>query len=268
MLGFSSASCWSIASPPVRRECLVRLANLRKYCADVIMGNGHFALKLCHGGVVGGQLLSGLQCMSERLEPRLVLAGLHLQQPDIVVDARQQSPEIGDGGVVRGELSVDPERLTEGLQRRGRLAHLPEEEAKVIVRESQIAPEFGDGGVVLDELLIHHERLPIRRERRRRHASLPLNDARLTRLLAMSFRNSKSAGCSSTSRVRVSSQLWRADRASDFFPVSSRTIPMPRSHTAEQGETPVGTRPGWGRPSSRPRASFNRARASADGRSR
>ena len=50
------------------------------------------------------------QRLPVRLQRLVRLAGMPLQNADVVVGARQVAPEVGDGGVVIGQLLLDRQR--------------------------------------------------------------------------------------------------------------------------------------------------------------
>ena len=160
------------------------------------------------GGVVVGQLLLDRQRPPVRLQRLDRLAGLRLQIADVVVADRQAASEVGDGGVVVGQLLLDRQRPPVRLQRLDRLAGLRLQNADVVVAVRQAASESVTAGLSSASFCWI---ATARRYDSSASTGLPVCDCRMPMLLWVSarrLRNSVTAGLSSASRVRVSTDRW------------------------------------------------------------
>ena len=121
--GWSSVSFWRISNAR-RYDSIASAGRPFRDCRKpmLLWLNARRSAEVGDGGVVLGQLLADLQRPAVRLQRLGRLAGLRLQEADVVVAIRQAAAEVGDGGVGIGQLSSDRQRLAVRLQRLGRLS--------------------------------------------------------------------------------------------------------------------------------------------------
>ena len=131
--------------PPVRRQCLGRMAGVVKHDAKVMAARGQVALVVGYGRVVVRQPFLNLKRLLVRFDRFDVTAHSVQQNSDAIVASGQIALVFASGRVVTRELIADRERPTVRLQRLGRLTRFAQSRADVVVALGQIALILVDG---------------------------------------------------------------------------------------------------------------------------